>query len=76
MNKEGHAEVSYLQSELIPGTDGRTIPHIKCYGCGRKGHYSDKCPNAGSARGGEQHLHTNQTNEMSNEQAKVNESNE
>ena len=35
---------SYLQTEIIPGTDGRTITHITCYNCGKKGHYADNSP--------------------------------
>ena len=35
---------SYLQTDVVPGTDGRLISHISCYNCGRKGHYADNCP--------------------------------
>lgn len=33
-------------TEVISGSDGRTIAHIKCFKCNKMGHYSDCCPNA------------------------------
>ena len=39
---------SYLQTEVVPGTDGRTITHITCYNCGKKGHYTNNCPKDGA----------------------------
>ncbi len=35
---------SYLQEEIVSGKDGRVVSHITCYSCGKKGHYSDNCP--------------------------------
>ena len=35
---------TYLQTNAIPGTNGRLIQHITCYNCRRKGHYADNCP--------------------------------
>ena len=34
----------YLQTNVVPKTDGRLISHITCYNCRRKGHYADNCP--------------------------------
>ena len=34
------------QARIIPGSDGRTIAHIKCFKCNKMGHYSDCCPDA------------------------------
>ena len=33
------------QAEIISGSDGRTISHIKCFKRDKRGHYSDCCPN-------------------------------
>ena len=43
-------ETSYLQTEVVPGNDGRTISHITCYSCQNKGHYADNCPNIDEIR--------------------------
>ena len=56
-NNNNTNQSSYLQTDTIPGTDGRTIPHITCYVCGKKGHYSDKCPNIDNGNSNEQHAH-------------------
>ena len=37
-------ETSYLQTDVVPGTDGRIITHITCYNCRKCGHYTDNCP--------------------------------
>ena len=47
--------VSYLQEEAVQGKDGRVVSHITCYSCGKKGHYSDNCPQ-GSPQ--QQHVQT------------------
>ena len=36
--------MSYLQTAAVPGTDGCLIPHITCFNCNKKGHYTDNCP--------------------------------
>ena len=33
------------ESDLIPGTDGRTFD-ILCYNCNKHGHYASNCPEA------------------------------
>ena len=45
-NNTSRDGASYLQTEAILGSDGRLIPHITYFNCGKKGHYSDNCPNA------------------------------
>ena len=52
---------SYLQTEIIPGTDGRTIEHITCYNCGKRGHYADNCPATSNTPSNEQQ-HANISN--------------
>ena len=53
----GGNERSYLQTEVVPGTDGRTITHITCYNCNKKGHYSDNCPDSNTiGSSSEQHV--------------------
>ena len=37
-------ETSYLQTEIIPGTDGRTILNRTCYNYGKCWHYANNCP--------------------------------
>ena len=38
---------SFLQTGVpVPGSDGRLLPDIDCWTCGRKGHYKDQCPTA------------------------------
>ena len=32
------------QVGIVPRVDGRTIPHITCYQCSKKGHYGNNCP--------------------------------
>ena len=36
--------ISYLQTNVVPGVDGRLISHITCYNFGCKGHYTDNYP--------------------------------
>ena len=50
---------SYLQTAAVPGTDGRLIPHITCFRCNKKGHYSDNCPEE-QAEEQQQHIQTNE----------------
>ena len=53
----GSNERSYLQTEVVPGTDGRTIAHITCYNCNKKGHYADNCPDSNTVgAGSEEHV--------------------
>ena len=62
----GQTDTSYLQTEIIPGTDGRTIAHITYYNCGKKGHYADNCPAEEQGQNNEeQHVHV--TDEHDNE---------
>ena len=34
------------QPQPQAGTDGTLYPHVRCYRCNNKGHYSDRCPTA------------------------------
>ena len=43
-NRFGYAQ-QYAQREVVPGDDGRVFPHVTCFECRKKGHYSDHCPN-------------------------------
>ena len=62
LNRDG---VSYLQAEAVPGNDGRLIPHITCFNCGRKGHYADNCPGeVCQPVGNEQHLQSQEEQEL------------
>ena len=56
-NNNNTNQSSYIQAETVPGTNGRTIPHITCYVCGKKGHYSDNCLNTDNGDSNEQHAH-------------------
>ena len=31
-------------TDIVPGSDGRTVARIMCYMCNKHGHYSDFCP--------------------------------
>ena len=42
------------QGDLVAGTDGVVHPGILCYGCQKKGHYSDKCPERNGDEAGTQ----------------------
>jgi hypothetical protein len=45
--RDNHATgLSFLQSNLTPGTDGVTHGTITCFSCGDKGHYNSACPTA------------------------------
>ena len=59
---------SYLQTEAIPGTDGRLIPHIICFNC-NKGHYADNCPENTTVNT-EQHIQEN-TVDYSNDERSI-----
>ena len=51
--------ISYLQTEAVPGNDGRLVPHITCYNCRRKGHYADNCPGeTNTSNNNQQHMQT------------------
>ena len=53
-NRDG---ILYLQTEAVPGSDGRLIQHITCFNCRRKGHYADNCPSeASTSNNDEQHM--------------------
>ena len=55
-NRDG---ISYLQTEAVPGSDGRLIPHITCFNCRRKDHYAGNCPSeTNTSDNNEQHMQT------------------
>ena len=45
---------SNLQAEILPGIYGRTIQHITCYNCRKRGHYADNCPKMTDGHVGEE----------------------
>ena len=56
MSLQDGVETSYLQMQVVPGTDGKIIAHITCYDCGKKGRYADNCPNNQVKNNEEQHV--------------------
>jgi len=39
------SDLTFMQvGAAIPGTDGVLHPHIQCFACKNKGHYSNACP--------------------------------
>ena len=57
-NQSENTGISYLQAEIVPGMDGRTVEHITCYNCGKRGHYAANFPVASNeCTMQEQHAH-------------------
>ena len=46
--EDGSQNMMMTQHEIVPGLDGLTFQHVKCYGCNKKGHYRTQCPNTSS----------------------------
>ena len=70
------AGTSYLQTNAIPGVDGRLISHITCYNYNRKGHYADNCPGQNNNEtNDQQHMQTRDTinDSISDEEMDINE---
>ena len=64
---ESNQEVGtmYLQADdTVPGSDGQLAPHITCFKCNKKGHYSDNCPSETE----QQHVQTNTTDTNNGEE--------
>ncbi|GJR01472.1 putative reverse transcriptase domain-containing protein [Tanacetum coccineum] len=57
--KAGHKDKDYrapprLANQRGPGSQGGQGSDVTCFGCGKKGHYKNKCPNNGNQGGGNQ----------------------
>ena len=46
IDKDDDTGVMYTQDTVVPGTNEKSHPGIKCHGCGRYGHYLSHCPDA------------------------------
>ncbi|GJV08357.1 putative reverse transcriptase domain-containing protein [Tanacetum coccineum] len=53
-------------SQRGPGSRGGQRSDVTCFGCGKKGHYKNKCPNNGSQGRGNQ-IRVNQQNPQNNQ---------
>ena len=49
--QSGNNDNGQGQSDPVQGTDGRSLPEIKCFNCNNRGHYSGQCPESDRRQG-------------------------